>query len=236
MGDIDVISIDVKNFYLNVCINMVVVVLDKGENMVFIVIVVGDGVGCSCFVCVFFFCKEYLVFDGYFYIFGYVLLMVFLEGYLNVVKVLKIDWSIVDIDDIDQFDNEMLVEFILEQECIKKVVVDFVDCVKVIVKVWCGDKLGFDLWGDIVFVFILGKKFDVKLVVWSLILVDYQWILLLKFDVMMVWKIFENEFDKFEVCMKDNGVMLMVCWVIDEDWVKFQVDVLQGDEDYSFEY
>lgn len=236
MGDTDVTSTDVKNLYLNVRTNTVVAVLDKGENMASIATVVGDGVGRSRSVRASSFRKEYLASDGHPHTSGYVPLTALPEGHPNAVKAPKTDWSTVDIDDIDQLDNETLAEFILEQERIKKAAADLADRAKVIAKARRGDKLGLDLRGDIALVFTSGKKFDAKLAARSLTPVDYQRILLPKPDATMARKIFENEPDKLEACMKDNGATLTVRRATDEDRAKFQADAPQGDEDYSFEH
>lgn len=228
-------STDVKNLHLNIRTNTIVTVLGTDGRNTSIATVKDGVIGRSRSTRAAAFHEDYLARDGQPHASGYVPLTALPEDHPHAVKAPKTDWSTVDIDSIDTLDDEALAAFILEQERIKKDAADLADRAKVIAKARRNGKLGLDIKDDIALVFTSGEKFDGKLAARNLNPVDYQRILLPKPDATMARKIFENEPEKLAACMKDNGPTLTVRRATDEDRAKFQADVPQGDEDFSFE-
>lgn len=183
--------------------------------------------------------EGYLASDGQPHPYGYVPVTALPEDHPHAVKAPKTDWSNVDIDDLDALSDADLADLILEQERIKKNAADLADRAKVIAKGRRGSSLGIDLQGDIALVYTSGAKFDGVLARRHLAAEDYKKILLSKPDATLARKIFENEPEKLEACLKDNGPSLTVRKATDEDrekYTKSQPQSASGDEEYSFEY
>lgn len=223
-----------KPVFYNVRTKTLVAVLDKDAREVAIATVNGDSLGRRRSVRASLFHSEYLASDGQPHGHGYVPVDVLPEGHPHAVKATKTDWSSMNIDDLDALDDAELADLILEQEKIKKEAAELADRAKTVAKSRRGNSLGLDIKGDIALVYTSGSKFDAGYARRGLSPEDYQKILLPKPDATLARRIFENEPEKLEACLKDNGPTLTVRKATEDDLAKFAESQPSEDEDFSY--
>lgn len=147
------------------------------------------------------------------------------------------NWSSMDIDNLDELSDAQLAALILKQERIKKDSADLADRAKTVMKYRQGSTLGLDIQDGIALVFTSGTKFDAGTAKRGLSAEDFKRILLPKPDATMARKLFENEPEKLEACLKDNGPTLTVREATDEDRSRYAASrpAGHGDEDFSIQ-
>jgi hypothetical protein len=227
-----------STLYLNVRTNTVVAALDRDDRQFSIATVTEDGFGRRRTVRAASFHEDYLASDGQPHTFGYVPLASLPEGHPHAEKKTdRSDMDLIDMDNLDELSDTQLAALILQQEVIKRHATEVAERAKAIAKYRRGDSLGLDIQGDIALVYTSGSKFDAGTAKRNLSAEDFKRILLPKPDATMARKLFENEPEKLDACLKDNGPSLTVRQATDEDRAKFSASrpTSRGDEDYSFQ-
>jgi hypothetical protein len=217
--------------YLNVRTNTRVQIIERGTANCSIATIGDDGLGRSRRVRAAAFHDSYLAHDGQPHTSGYVPVASLPAGHPHADRSATMDLHDIDLESLS---DDELAAFILEQERIKKEAAEFADRAKAVAKYRRGGNTGLEIRGDIALVFSPNAKFDAPTARRNLSREDYQKILMPKPDATLARKMFENEPEKLEACLKDNGLTLTVRKATDEDREKFASAQPSNDEDFSF--
>lgn len=217
--------------YLNVRTNTRVQIIEHGKATCSIATVTEGGLGRSRRVRAAAFHDSYLASDGQPHTSGYVPVASLPGDHPHADR----SATVIDVDNLDELSDDALAQLILEQERIKKDAADLAERAKMVAKARRGTSTGLEIRGDIALVFSPNSKFDAPTARRNLSAEDYKKILMPKPDATLARKLFENEPEKLEACLKNNGLTLTVRRATDEDREKFAISQPVGDEDYSFD-